>query len=170
MTNITPTSNVSIQSLSTEDIMSMPVDVCAFYLAVVQTNSLDNQIQQKMLEMQSKQSELAQARQLLAKMKELQDKAGDDDDCSEMPADMAQWLDNHGVDYDRTGNDLWHNKNEWNINIEHLNAWIQNYNSSIELDMLQIQSLMNKRNQSLEMASNIMKKSTEAKEAILRNI
>jgi len=122
-----------------------------------------------MLEMQSKQSELAQARQLLAKMKELQNKAGDDD-CTEMPADMAQWLDNHGVDYDRTGNDLRHNKNEWNINIEHLNAWIQNYNSSIELDMLQIQSLMNKRNQSLEMASNIMKKSTEAKEAILRNI
>jgi len=29
---------------------------------------------------------------------------------------------------------------------------------------------MNKRNQSLEMASNIMKKSTEAKESILRNI
>ncbi len=169
MTNsITSTTNVSIQSLSREDIMSMPVDVCAFYLAVVQTNSLDDQIQAKMLQIQSKQSELAHARKLLAQMKELQNKAGDH--TSDMPSDMAQWLDSHGIDYDRTGNDLAHTKDEWNINIEHLNAWIQNNNSAIELDMLQIQTLMNKRNQSLDMASNIIKKSTEAKESILRNI
>jgi len=163
--------------MSPEDILSMPVDVSAFYLAIIQTNSLDKQIQEKMLAIQTEQANLAHARELLAKMKELQAKAKDgkgdcpwDSKASMMPQEMADWLDANGVDYDRTGNDLAHNENEWNTNIEHLNAWIQNNNSAIELDMLQIQSLMNKRNQSLEMASNIMKKSTEAKESILRNI
>ncbi len=167
----------STQPLTREEILSMPLDVAAFYLAMQQTESLDRQIQDKMLEIQNKQSDLAQAREYLAKMKELQNNAkegkGDcpwDKKASMMPQGMADWLDAHGVQWDRTGNDLAQSEKEWDINIEHLNAYIQNKNSSVELDMLQIQSLMNKRNQALEMSSTIMKKSTEAKEAILRNI
>ncbi len=152
----------------------MPVDVAAFYLAIQQTDSLDKQIKDKMLGIQNKQADIAQAREYLAKMKELQanakDKKGDcpwDKKASMMPQEMADWLDAHGVAYDRRGNDLAHNEKEWDVNIEHLNAYIQNSNSSVELDMLSIQSLMNKRNQSLEMASTIMKKSTDSKESIL---
>ncbi len=78
---------------------------------------------------------------------------------------MKEWLDAHGISYNGGTNE-----SAWNVNIEHLNAYIQNSNSSVELDMLSIQSLMNKRNQSLEMASTIMKKSTDSKESILRNI
>jgi len=142
----------------------MPVDVAAFYLAVQQTDSLDKQIKDKMLEIQNKQADIAQAREYLAKMKELASNAKDKKDAS-WPSGMKEWLNAHGISYNGGTNE-----SDWNVNIEHLNAYIQNSNSSVELDMLSIQSLMNKRNQSLEMASTIMKKSTDSKESILRNI
>ena len=61
-------------------------------------------------------------------------------------------------------------KEKWDINIEYLNNYIKDQNSSVELDMLTIQSFMSKRNQALQMSSTIMKKSNEVKEAIIRSL
>jgi hypothetical protein len=159
------TSGVSQLQLNVHD--TSP-DVLAFYLAIQQTQNLDKQINDKLAQIQQKQTDMAKAREYLAKMKELKNAAGDGR--AEMPREMQQWLDNHGISYAKKRNDNMYNEKEWDINIENLNAYIQNNNSSVELDMLSIQSLMNKRNQALEMASNIMKKSAESKEAIMRNI
>ncbi|MGC8718449.1 MAG: hypothetical protein ACP5TY_00380 [Thermodesulforhabdaceae bacterium] len=163
------TGNTSSVSSTNLNINDWSPDVLAFYLAIQQTQNLDQQINDKLQQIQGKQADMAKAREYLAKMKELQNLAGDNG-ITRMPDDMKKWLNDHGISYDRTGNDDMHSKKDWDINIEHLNAYIQNNNSSVELDMLSIQSLMNKRNQALEMASTIMKKSAELKESILRNI
>ena len=47
---------------------------------------------------------------------------------------------------------------------------IKDIDSSVELDMLSIQSDMSKRNQMLQAASTIMKKSNESKDSIIRNL
>jgi hypothetical protein len=56
------------------------------------------------------------------------------------------------------------------LSINNINGFTKDMNGSIELDMLNIQSLMSKRNQALEMSSAIMKKSAESKQSIIRNI
>jgi len=158
---------INITNLSLADLKSMPVDVMAFYLAIIQTNELDKQISGALEAIRNKQTDLAEARKVLDKMKELQGQ----NSTADIPSEMAQWLRDRGIAYAiPSSGDKDQIKNQWETNISYLNSYIQNSNSAIELDMLNIQSLMNKRNQALEMSSTIMKKSSESKEAIIRNI
>jgi len=55
-------------------------------------------------------------------------------------------------------------------NIDKVNNSIKDLNSAVELDMLNVQSMMSKRGQALQMSSDILKKSNESKDAIIRNI
>jgi|YelNatPaOPRAMG01_1025707.scaffolds.fasta_scaffold01323_30 hypothetical protein len=161
--------SINITGLSTADLKSMPVDVMAFYLAIIQTNELDKQISGALETIRTKQADLAEARKYLDLMKTIKENkspSGHEQDIGE----MEKWLRDRGIAYKFPQGNADAISNQWETNISYLNSYIQNSNSAIELDMLNIQSLMNKRNQALEMSSTIMKKSAESKEAIIRNI
>jgi len=157
------TGGVQYQTLSAAELKSMPIDVAAFYLAISQTESLDNQIKDRLETIRAKQTEISEARDILARMKALKEQAGKG--TADMPADMKTWLQARGIKIDAN-----RKKEGWDINMEYVNNYVKNLNSAVELDMLNIQSMMSKRGQALQMSSDIMKKSNESKDAIIRNI
>ena len=162
-----------ILTMSKEQLSSMTIDTIAFLLAMTQTQSLDDQIKSDLVDMQTQQKLIADANKYLAQMKELKKSAGDG--VSTMPADMKAFLSENGVSWDMTGpeagqTDDLHNKDEWDINIAYLDAFVKDKNSSVELQMLGIQSKMSKRTQALESASTLMKKSADNMESLIRNL
>ena len=71
---------------------------------------------------------------------------------------------------DNTGNDYLHNQAEWDKNIEILKAHIDTLNSSSQMDMIRLQSLMNKRNQAFEMMTNSISKLNKPKDSVIGNL
>ncbi|MEJ5301203.1 MAG: hypothetical protein WHS38_09470 [Thermodesulforhabdaceae bacterium] len=154
------------QAIVTET-QTLPIDDLAFIFAIMQTKNLDDQLKTAMKNIQSKQSDLAYARKML----ELAQQAKADKNQSGPQGELATFLTKNGVTWSWSSglkDDELNNK--WDTIITSINNIIQNKNSGIELDMLSLQSLMNKRNQALEMASTIMKKAADSKESLIRNL
>jgi hypothetical protein len=171
--NPTGTSNVNLTDLTqiaqTGDFTGLPVDVMAFAIAILQTHNSDNDISQAITGIQNRNTLLANAKQQLAAAKQLQTQAAQNG-TSVMPPDMAQFYDANGIKWDHTGGDMIHNKDEWQYNIDQLQAFIDSNNSSAQIDMLNVQSLMSKRGQNLDMATSLIKKSDDTKDGIIRNV
>lgn len=70
------------------------------------------------------------------------------------PWDEDHKGENHGYYLDQDGYDYVHNSEEWDTSIENLKAFIDGLNSRSQLDMLDISSLMKKRDESLTMPAN----------------
>lgn len=71
---------------------------------------------------------------------------------------------------DKTGNDYKHNSKEWDTNINNLKTHIDTLNSDSQMDMIRMQSLMNKRNQAFELMTNSVSKLSKNKDSIISNI
>ena len=163
---------------------SLPVDLAAFYLAMSQTNSLDEQIKGRLETIRSKQKEISYAREILVKVKDYKAKnwaIGATYDWSKDPATYigpdfyANFCKERGIDFNPAtdvifGGSKEDNASKFDVLIERVNNYIKDQNSSVELDMLTIQSFMSKRNQALQMSSTLMKKSNESKESIIRHL
>jgi hypothetical protein len=151
------------------DFSGLPADVLAFAFALLQTHNSDNDISQAITGIQNRNTLLANAKQQLAAAKQLQAQAVQNG-TSVMPPDMVQFYNDNGIQWDHTGNDTIHNNSEWQYNIDQLQSFIDSNNSSAQIDMLNVQSLMSQRSQNLDMATSIMKKSDDTKDGIIRNV
>jgi hypothetical protein len=166
--------------LSKAEIDSMPVDVLAFYLAVAQTANLDQQIKQKLGEIQGRQQAIKSARTQMESIAAKMAKCGEKGASPQvMDGALLNYLNANGIKDPSTNlpyqlstkeNPKAYTKEEWQVIKTQVENVIKDHNSSVELDMLSVQSLMSKRNQALEMASNIMKKSGDVKSSIIRNM
>ena len=98
MSSIEGVGKPAYQTLTDIEIESMPVDLAAFYLAISQTNSLDEQIKDRLETIRGKQKLISEGRKMMAQMKSLKAKAGKGS--SAMPEDLRLWLDEHGINYE----------------------------------------------------------------------
>ena len=66
------------------------------------------------------QEEQKKSAEMIAKARDLQNQAKTGDKTTEMPADMIQFFKDRGLSWDKTGGDNFHNKDEWEYNIQSL--------------------------------------------------
>ncbi|MFR6518760.1 MAG: USH1C-binding protein 1 [Bilophila wadsworthia] len=104
-----------------------------------------------------KQIEGAQAEQkevadMLQRCRELQNQAKDSGGCTEMPADVREFMDKNNLTYDLTTGgvskptketaDSLHNKDEWDVAIQSLQAYQETIGTDIQTKMVYVQDFM----------------------------
>ena len=104
-----------------------------------------------------KQIEGAQAEQkevadMLQRCRELQNQAKDSGGCTEMPADVRAFMDKNNLTYDLTTGgvkdptkataDSLHNKDEWDVAIQSLQAYQETIGTDIQTKMVYVQDFM----------------------------
>ncbi|PTX91919.1 hypothetical protein DB346_23465 [Verrucomicrobia bacterium LW23] len=152
------------------DFSKLSLDTIMMMVNTDRANMLDAQVRAKAAQIKSKNDLLVQANNMYAQMKDLQNQAATNTDkFTNMPADMKKFLDQNGIKYDTTGNDVKHNKDEWEINLGYMKTFIDNLTSSSQLEMTELQSIMNKFNQTTEGLSNWLSKDSQSKNTIVGN-
>lgn len=136
-------------------------------LQMERAENLDAQLMDQANAIKKKNELLAQANAALVAAR----KAKNDKKATWEPAEYKNFIDNHYPEgRDNTGNDTFHNDKEWDININNLKTYIDTLNSDSQMDMVRMQSLMNKRNQSFELMTNSVSKLSKNKDSIISNI
>ncbi len=87
-----------------------------------------------------------------------------------MPGNLVNFLNKHGIKYDRTGGDTKQNGKEWQVNIEYLNSWIKGRSNEVETDVIKLNDIINKQNQLLESTTTILKKTHDLLENITKSL
>jgi hypothetical protein len=86
---------------------------------------------------------------------------------------VDQWLDEFGFGSTKTDVNCKKSQKtkdaQWDANIEMLKGRIDGLNSDSQLSMIRLQSLIDKRNQAFEMASNTLQKDQKTRDAIVGN-
>ena len=143
--------------ISVEEVMAM--------LFLRRAETLSDLASDRANQEQGKLNELNDARQMLARMTGLKQDAGKHS--SEMPADMVAFCKEHSIDTDRTGNDNKHGKDEWGINIQYLNTYIDKLSSSNDTFMIKLKSLVGKATNATEGANNVVSQRKQIMKDIL---
>ncbi len=153
---------------------------------------LDKQLQDQVKQMQHLNAKIALANKMLAYARTQQSvamnnkKKGTSKDDSEIvgyetvtdkdgkthqePLTFRQWAQQNGVSLHDRNDDNLHNKDEWSAIIESVKGKINALNSTSQMDMIRLQSLMNKRNQAYELMTNALQKLSGSLDKIIGNI
>ncbi|HSI82998.1 MAG: hypothetical protein ACAI35_00800 [Candidatus Methylacidiphilales bacterium] len=149
------------------DFRNLSLDSIMMMVNSDRANMLDGQVRAQAAGIKAKNDLLIKANNFYAQMKDLQGQAGDG--VSTMPKEMVDFMKDNGIKTDRTGNDDLHNKAEWDINMGYMKTFIDNLTSTSQLEMTQLQSVMNKFNQTTEGLSNWLSKDSQSKNTIVGN-
>lgn len=152
------------------------------------TSLIDSQIADRMSAMQDRNNKIKQLNELLATFRSYKAEGRDDDhnskwgDKSGTPFKIAgtddkartpdQWMAHYGlkctdVQYDKKASER---DAQWDANITAVQTAIDGLNSDSQLEMTQLQSLMNKRNTSSDMTTNIIANDKKSKDTIVGNL
>ena len=117
-------------------------------LQLAQTESNKKHAEDIMEQMDTIQTEQKQAGTFLADAKKAQSDAQAKDIATEMPADMAAYMDAHSLIYDTTGEDLLMTAEEWNTAIVSLESYLSEISSLLQQEMIYLQDFMGQYNSS----------------------
>ena len=131
---------------SIEDVMAM--------LFLRRAETLSGLATDRAQQEEGKLNDLNKARNMLARMTALKQDAGDG--TSGMPRDMVEFCNSNNIDYDRAGNDTWHDKDQWGVNIQYLNTYIDKLSSNNDTFMIKLKSLVGKSTNATEGANNVV--------------
>ena len=85
------------------------------------------------------------------------------------PAVYTNFVNTHGIPRDNYGNDYKHNKEEWNINLQNIQGWVDAYNADTQIKTTEMQRTMNDFNQISDMMTSILSKLDKIKNTVLGN-
>ena len=130
-----------------------------------------------------KQIEGAQAEQkevadMLQRCRELQNQAKDSGGCTEMPADVREFMDKNNLTYDLTTGgvskptkataDSLHNKDEWDVAIQSLQAYQETIGTDIQTKMVYVQDFMGQYNSYTQGANSAIQSGMQTLTAVAR--
>ena len=115
-----------------------------------------NDIEKSQEEQKQVAEMLQQARQLQADAKAKGKKS-----TTEMPQDMANYMDANGLAYDKTGGDRLHNGDEWEIAIASLKARSESLGTDTQQKMVFVQDYMGQYNSYLQGANSAIQQSNQ---------
>ena len=130
-----------------------------------------------------KQIEGAQAEQkevadMLQQCRKLQNQAKDSGGCTEMPADIRAYMDKNGLAYDLTTGgvseptektaDSLHNKDEWDVAIQSLQAHQETIGTDIQTKMVYVQDFMGQYNSYTQGANSAIQSGMQTLTAVAR--
>jgi hypothetical protein len=82
---------------------------------------------------------------------------------------MEDWFPEFGIEWTEVSGSTATREKKWDANIEAVKGKIDSLNSESQLDMIRLQSLMDKRNQRYEQASNTLQKDQKTRDTITGN-
>jgi hypothetical protein len=162
----------------------MDLGTLMMMLQLDRTEQLDLQIQDQMNEISQRNNKLKAMNDLLSQMRTMKSK-GSDDDGSITIGDQTKslwrgkdnkgtgsWAKEFGIHWtDIKGGDTKTARDgKWDTNIENLKGVIDGMNSDSQLSMIRLQSLIDKRNQAYEMASNTLQKVSQNMDKLVGNL
>ena len=175
------TQNVTGQSQQVADINKYNVPInenkddhqmntdLAVQMVFLQYNDFMNlRTQDKLDQVKATLAEMSACRDMYSRMKELKNKAGGG--TSEMPQDMVDFLDARGIQWDHTGNDHDHDKDEWDINMQYLDSYMQKISGQNKTQMLELNQCVEDGNNALREVSTEFSKYSEMIQAIIQNL
>ena len=129
-------------------------------LQLAQSQLCKNQAESYMKQIEDIQAEQKKCADMIAKARELQNAAkngtGDcswDKNASMMPQEMADYFNKHGLSYDKKGNDLANNKDEWDYNLKSLTNYQEQIGTSVQTKMVYLQDFIGQYNSYLQGAN-----------------
>ena len=117
---------------------------------------------------QAKLKDIQGARDMLARMRELKQEAAKNHN-STMPPDMKQYCEDHNISWDKKGNDDVHNKDEWDVNIQYMQDFVDKLSSDNDLFMIKLKSVINKSQEATQAADSLSTKNKEVVSSIIAN-
>lgn len=69
---------------------------------------------------------------------------------TEMPGEMADYMDSKRLEYDETGNDLWMSSDEWDMAVTSLEGYLEEVGLEVQMEMVSIQDFMGQYNSYLQ--------------------
>ena len=153
-----------------------PTDSIQFMFAklqLAQAQICKNAATDYMNQIESVQQEQKEVAEMISKARELQNNAnngtGDcswDKKASMMPQEMADWMDKHGLDYDKTGNDLANNEDEWTYAIQSLTNYQESISNKTQTLMVYLQDFISQYNSYVQGANSAISQAAQVTTAV----
>ncbi len=142
----------------------------AVQLVFLEDNKLMNlRTQDKLNEVKATLDEMNACRDMYSRMKELQQQAKQNG-TSTMPQDMVDFINARGIKYDTTGNDNVHNHDEWDVNMQYLDSYMQKISGQNKTQMLELNQFVEAGNNALREVSTVFSKFSEIIQSIIQTI
>jgi hypothetical protein len=103
-----------------------------------------------MQELLNSQTEQKQVAALLQEARQLQAEAKSSGTSTEMPAEMVKYMDANKLAYDKTGNDTFHNNDEWDTAVISLQDRMDQVGTDTQQKMVFVQDCMGQYNSYLQ--------------------
>ena len=152
--------------VSFADGTSMSVMEAVSFLYLERSETFSQLSRDKMQDAQDNLNKIKEARDMLARMRQLKSEAGKKK-ASTMPQDMVDYCADNDIKLDETGNDNKHNKGEWDVNIENMQAHLDSLTDSNQLEFLKLKSTVNKLDEAITAANKAVDKNHDAIKGIL---
>ena len=120
-----------------------------------------DQIQKSQEEQKQVAHLLQQARQLQADAAAGNGNYAKDKNASLMPKEMEDYMKANNLAWDKTGNDNIHNKDEWNVAIQSLQAHLDSLGTDTQQKMVFVQDFMGQYNSYLQGANSAIQQSNQ---------
>ena len=119
-------------------------------------------------EIENEQAEKKKVAGFLTIARECREKAASTKSKSEMPSDMAQFLQSKKISYRHTGDDLFLTSNEWDTVIDALTEHLNGIGKSIQTQMVQLQDFMSQYNSYMQGANTAIAQSNQVLSGLAR--
>jgi pantothenate kinase-related protein Tda10 len=126
-------------------------------------------------DIQKTQEEQKQVAQMLQEARQQKANAGSSDSsqkaanksatgyegCTAMSQEMKDYMDKNQLAYDKTGDDRWHSKDEWDVAITSLQARMDSLGTDTQQKMVFVQDYMGQYNSYLQGANSVIQQSNQ---------
>ena len=135
-------------------------------LQLAQAQLCKNSANEYMDQIEKIQDEQKKSAEMIAKARDLQNQAKTGDKATEMPADMIQFFKDRGLSWDKTGDDNFHNKDEWEYNIQSLTNYQESISNKTQTLMVYLQDFIGQYNSYTQGASSQVSQAMQTLQAI----
>ena len=157
---------------------SMSIPELMMSIQMERANTLDSQIQGQMKDMQKRNEWLRDANAALNAMRNARPTEEDADAVSYgtftnskgEDVNVHDFMKGNGIDIEEKGADKIGTQVEFDAAIQNLKTSIDTINSTSQMDMIRLQSLMDKRNQTMDLLSNTLSKTGKSLDTIVGNM
>ena len=137
-------------------------------LQMAQSQICKNQAEDYMKQIENIQEEQKACADMIEQARKLQNEAKNGDKCTEMPADMKKFFDEHGISYDTAGNDDLHSADEWDYNLKSLTNYQEQIGNKTQTLMIYLQDFIGQYNSYQEGAMSAISSATQTLRTIAR--
>ena len=114
------------------------------------------------------QAEQKKVAEFISECRKLQQEAQVNGEATALPEEIQTYMDENGLVYDKTGNDLLMTKDEWNVAIGSLQNHLETLGTDIQSQMVYIQDFMGQYNSYLQGANSAISNANQTLTSIAR--